>query len=145
MAQIRLLQERDLPAAQALVRDVLKEEYDQAVLLELARVWSEGSMIAEENNDIVAYLQAVLPNAFEARILLFAVTGSQRNRGLGGFMFGQFLNHCALMGLKSVYLEVRASNQGGIRFYTKFGFSANAVLQKYYRDGEDAYLMRKPL
>lgn len=43
----------------------------------------------------------------------------------------------------SVSLEVRASNKNAIALYEKFGFTKVRVKEKYYSDGEDAFIMIK--
>ena len=47
-------------------------------------------------------------------------------------------------GAEEYYLEVRVSNEPAIRLYKKLGFNVVKVLQGYYLDGEDAYLMARP-
>jgi ribosomal-protein-alanine N-acetyltransferase len=45
-------------------------------------------------------------------------------------------------GARHAYLEVRASNQGAIAFYTRLGFRACGRRPKYYRNPEeDAVLL----
>ena len=44
---------------------------------------------------------------------------------------------------ETLFLEVRPSNNVAIRLYKKAGFEVYAKRPKYYRDGEDALLMRK--
>jgi len=46
---------------------------------------------------------------------------------------------------KEVYLEVRVSNTPAIRLYEKLGFKIVKVLEGYYSDGENAYLMAREL
>lgn len=50
-----------------------------------------------------------------------------------------------ISGLKNsvqlITLEVRKSNESAIQLYQKFGFEIVHIRQKYYIDGEDAYLM----
>jgi len=143
MISIRKAREADIPAVHNIVSENLKEEYEPNMLAQFAQAWPEGSLVAEDMGKVFGYLLAVLPSPYEARVLLLVVVPSQRNRGTGAMMLASLLNQCALIGLKSISLEVRVSNPGAIRFYAKFGFGVNAILKKYYRDGEDAYLMRK--
>jgi RimJ/RimL family protein N-acetyltransferase len=42
----------------------------------------------------------------------------------------------------AVSLEVRPSNQAAQHLYRKYGFRFTGVHRGYYRDGEDAWLMR---
>jgi len=44
-----------------------------------------------------------------------------------------------------VYLEVRVSNTPAISLYEKLGFRVVGRIPRYYSDGEDAYIMARPL
>lgn len=47
--------------------------------------------------------------------------------------------------VKLLTLEVRKSNIPAIALYKKFGFEVVHIREKYYSDGEDAYLMGRRL
>ncbi len=46
-----------------------------------------------------------------------------------------------IVGLTSIWLEVRVSNTPAIALYERFGFSADGKRSEYYPDGEDALIM----
>ena len=46
---------------------------------------------------------------------------------------------------KQCFLEVRVTNDAGVKLYTKMGFQATKTVHGYYSDGEDAYVMSKKL
>jgi ribosomal-protein-alanine N-acetyltransferase len=48
-------------------------------------------------------------------------------------------------GFSSVYLEVKSSNSGAIRFYNKVGFTQLRRNKAYYSNGEDALIMQLTL
>jgi ribosomal-protein-alanine N-acetyltransferase len=48
-------------------------------------------------------------------------------------------------GATEVYLEVRVSNTPAISLYEKLGYKVVERIPRYYSDGEDAYLMARPL
>jgi ribosomal protein S18 acetylase RimI-like enzyme len=145
MLFLRNARQADIPEIHRIVRENLREEYDPGLLWQFAQAWHEGSLVAEDTGAINGYILAVKHSPTEARILLFIVVPPWQGRGIGSYMLGALINQCALAGLKSVCLETRVSNQLAIRFYTKAGFSINAVLNGYYTDGEGAYLMRRNL
>ena len=45
--------------------------------------------------------------------------------------------------IRTLTLEVRASNEKAINFYKKFGFKITLVKEAYYSNGEDAIYMIK--
>jgi ribosomal-protein-alanine N-acetyltransferase len=46
---------------------------------------------------------------------------------------------------RQCYLEVRVTNEGGVRLYKKLGFEISRTANGYYSDGEDAYVMTKKI
>jgi ribosomal-protein-alanine N-acetyltransferase len=76
-----------------------------------------------------------------AHISTLAVREDWRGLGLGDLLLlavmEEALNHDA----QAVRLEVRASNIVAQSLYRKYGFEIKARLSRYYRNGEDAYLM----
>ena len=44
---------------------------------------------------------------------------------------------------QAAFLEIRESNQAGMGLYTASGFEVVGRREGYYRDGEDALLMRR--
>ncbi len=48
-------------------------------------------------------------------------------------------------GAEEVYLEVRVSNTPAINLYKKLDYRVVDLIKGYYHDGEDAYIMARPL
>jgi ribosomal-protein-alanine N-acetyltransferase len=46
---------------------------------------------------------------------------------------------------KQCYLEVRVTNDAGVRLYKKLSFDVTRTVHGYYSDGEDAYVMSKKI
>lgn len=98
-----------------------------------------GSFLGEE---LVGYIgaMAVLD---EASINNFAVLPAYQSRGRGAALMRELLFQCQERGIRSVWLEVRVSNQPARRLYRKLGFQEIAMRKDYYTDPvEDACLMQ---
>jgi ribosomal-protein-alanine N-acetyltransferase len=82
----------------------------------------------------------VVEAAQEAELLRIAVDPDQRRGGRGRAL----LRHCqarlASMGVVSLHLEVRVSNQSARALYESEGWVLQGRRKAYYRDGEDAAL-----
>jgi ribosomal-protein-alanine N-acetyltransferase len=76
-----------------------------------------------------------------AHISTIAVHPEWRRCGLGELLLLTALEEALAQGRSAVTLEVRASNHVAQHLYRKCGFRFTGVQQKYYRDGEDAWLM----
>lgn len=78
----------------------------------------------------------------EAHITTIAVHPRWRGRGLGKYILLSAIERAAHHHARWITLEVRASNYVAQRLYTEVGFRFMGVQRGYYRDGEDAWLMR---
>jgi ribosomal-protein-alanine N-acetyltransferase len=76
-----------------------------------------------------------------AHISTLAVREDWRGLGLGDLLLLSVMEEALNDGARSVRLEVRASNVVAQSLYRKYGFEIKARLSRYYRNGEDAYLM----
>jgi len=83
--------------------------------------------------------------AEEAHISTIAVNPSSRGRGYGEVVLAGMLLRSVALNAGYVVLEVRVSNRVGHNLYAKYGFAVTEVNRKYYRDGEDAFVMRLEL
>ena len=79
--------------------------------------------------------------ADEAEILNLAVTVACRRRGQGGALLKAALAGFQSRGVSRVFLEVCESNDRGIAFYEKQGFSQRGRRAGYYRDPDEAAIV----
>ena len=62
--------------------------------------------------------------------------------GIGTLLFHEFRRRYQEIGVDTIYLEVRESNEAAYQFYLKNGFEEYGRRAKYYKDPiEDAILM----
>jgi len=101
-----------------------------------ARCW-----VAELDGQVVG-MMVLWQIIDEAHIATLAVHPDYRRRGMAQRLLVHALQSAYLEGGRSVYLEVRASNQAAQVMYQKFGFEEVGRRTRYYKDnGEDAILM----
>jgi len=71
-----------------------------------------------------------------------AIAGGHRGRGAGSLLLGKMMDLGRSLGVASIYLEVRASNEAGIGLYERFGFEQIGTRKRYYDSPrEDALVM----
>ncbi|MEA5420226.1 ribosomal protein S18-alanine N-acetyltransferase [Spirulina sp. CCNP1310] len=77
----------------------------------------------------------------EAHITLLMIHPDYHRQGLGQLLLWQLLAQAARRGQARATLEVRASNEGAIALYEKFGFQRIGRRKGYYPEtGEDALI-----
>jgi len=75
-----------------------------------------------------------------------AVSASEQRRGHADRLIGALLEEVRKSRAKSVYLEVRVSNNPARRLYEKWGFQQSGIRPGYYHNpAEDAILYKKSL
>lgn len=81
-------------------------------------------------------------NDRDADLYNIGVMPDERKKGGGELLLNAFLHQASELGAKSIWLDVRISNNTAIDFYIKFGFTNEGKRKTFYHDPvEDALLM----
>jgi len=84
--------------------------------------------------------------ADEAELLRVGIVPARRGSGLGRRLLEHLLDHCRSVGVRRVWLEVRAGNAPARRLYAAAGFGPAGRRRGYYRDPpEDALVYAWPV
>lgn len=103
--------------------------------------WQKRVKLQRPSLRILGYVgMRLLPG--EAHITTIAVHPDWRGRGLGKYILLMAIERALTHRVHSITLEVRASNRVAQNLYADVGFQFVGVHPHYYRDGENALLMR---
>ena len=80
-----------------------------------------------------------------ADLLTIAVNPGARRSGAGSALLAVLLEEATTRHAGEMLLEVRQDNAAAIAFYRHHGFARLTVRRRYYADGADAVVMRRPL
>ncbi|MBZ5646476.1 MAG: ribosomal protein S18-alanine N-acetyltransferase [Acidobacteriia bacterium] len=102
----------------------------------------EREVLVIEEGALLGFIVArVLGDEWEIENV--AVSGPARRRGLGSRLVGELLDRARARRARSVFLEVRESNQAARLLYEKWAFLPAGRRKAYYSDPvEDALLFR---
>ena len=152
---IRRFKPEDLDMVIYINRTCLPENYTPGFFLEHYNKYPEAFLVAEVDEALAGYVMSrvewglghVLRGILKrGHIVSIAVLPEYRRRGIGSDLLRGAMDALKnVYGCKEVYLEVRVSNTPAISLYNKFGFQKVKIIRGYYLDGEDAYLMARPL
>lgn len=117
--------------------------------------WSENSVASELKNPLSLWLVAMEGERLagyigsqsvegEADMMNVAVHPDFRRQGVGQALIVALVENLKNNGVRSLTLEVRASNEGAIALYEKLDFAEIGRRPHYYRHPkEDALILRK--
>ncbi|MGQ9759171.1 MAG: ribosomal protein S18-alanine N-acetyltransferase [Candidatus Methanomethylicaceae archaeon] len=151
---IREFKPSDIDAVIMINKTCLPENYSPAFFLEHHYENPRVFLVAEVEGNVVGYnmcrIEFGISNfrtAFTKRghVISIAVMRDYRKKGIGYNLMVEGMKRVHESGANEIYLEVRVSNKPAIELYKKLGFKASKIIEGYYRDGEDAYLMVKDL
>jgi len=137
---IRRMSASDASAAHSILKESPEASiWSRESLLESV---SQGIAWAAELDGRVAGILIGRVAADEFEILNLAVRKACRRRGIATQLVNSAVEYARAAGARRTYLEVRASNPGGIAFYTHMGFRECGRRPNYYHDPmEDAVLL----
>ena len=100
--------------------------------------------VEEENRVIRGYLDLWI-TFDQAQIANIGVVPEYRRKHIGYSLMMHAMDQAEASGCENITLEVRITNAAAIALYERFGFVKAGRRHQYYEDGEDAWLMIKPL
>ncbi len=142
---IRRFKAEDLPTVVRLVESIFKERYEVTMYMNLFQSWPDGFHVVDNEGNVVAFILGMISAPRQARVLLLGVEPALWGQGLGSQLMWTFMKTAAALPADSVTLELRMSNQRALAFYYRLGFTVTGMIPNYYKDGEGAHVMQRPL
>lgn len=104
------------------------------------------TLVWEANNEIVGSACILWRKAHQSgRIYNLAVHPSMQGKGIGLLLLKECEREAARRDCRSITLEVREDNEGGIRFYERNGYHIVRTMSDYYEDGMTGVKMAKDI
>lgn len=134
----------DIPAVHDIERHLFPHD-----AWSIEQFWSELAqpartyLAADDDGTLVAYA-GLSRVGTDADIQTVAVAADQQGRGLARAMLRQLLDQADASGVTHTFLEVREDNVPALGLYASVGFEEISRRPRYYADGSDAIIMRRP-
>jgi ribosomal-protein-alanine N-acetyltransferase len=138
---IRKFEPEDFPCVIDLERLVFNE-HDPYFYMQFYETCSDGFIVAEINGMVIGYVVGFLTKEGTGRVFSLAVHPAYQGRGAGSALLKELASIFRNSGAVEIILEVRSGNIRARKFYEKHGFYQTGISEKYYNDGENAFLMR---
>jgi len=123
---------------------ILKENFKNPWSIETINASNPFSrkLVALYEEKIVGFLNGEII-LDEGNILMISVKKEFQNKGVGRKLMNRFEKLAKKEGVKAIYLEVSEKNINAIDFYKKLGFIPVGQRKNYYKNGENALLLKK--
>ncbi len=96
-------------------------------------------------NEIVGFIFVMINDNGAAHLTTIGIAPEHRRRGLARMLLDHMEAALRKREVGTVVLEVRVGNTAAQRLYRENGFTVVQRIAKYYSNGEDCFLMMKPL
>lgn len=140
----RLLSSGDLDAVCSIESSVYEDPWSYALFEQSLNAPFTYNLGIFQEKDCLGY--AICQIIFEeAHLLNIAVSPPLQRQGLGMKLLKKVMEEARKREARTLFLEVRPSNQAAERLYEKEGFVHVTTREKYYPNGEDACVLMKML
>ena len=142
---VRAMRLADLDEVMVIERRSFSAPWEESTFRGLMRRPSAALLVAETDDELTGY-SVMWFAADEGELGDIAVVPERRGEGIGRRLLRESISVAASRGTRSLYLEVRESNDVARRLYEKVGFSVVGVRKQYYTEpAEDAIVMKLDL
>ncbi len=140
--EIARMRRRHLKGVMAIERQVYPRPWSPNLFLsEMNELRNRGYFVARMGRDVVGY-GGMMVYGDEAHITTIAVDPAHHRRKIATRLMYELIQESLRLGARAVSLEVRVSNAGAQRLYSRYGFRPVGVRKNYYQEtNEDALVM----
>jgi [ribosomal protein S18]-alanine N-acetyltransferase len=140
--EIGRMRRRHLKGVMAIERQVYPRPWSPNLFLsEMSELRNRTYLVARINKEVVGY-GGIMCYGDEAHVTTIAVDPEHHRRKIGTRLMYELIEEAVRMGARAISLEVRVSNWGAQRLYSRFGFRPVGIRKNYYQEtGEDAVVM----
>lgn len=140
--EVTRMRRRHLKGVMAIERTVYPRPWSPNLFLsEMTEMRSKMYLVAKLGREVVGY-GGIMTYGDEAHVTTIAVDPEHHRRKIGTRLLFELVSEGIRLGARAVSLEVRVSNWGAIRLYSRFGFRPVGTRKGYYQEtNEDALVM----
>ena len=143
---LRAMTASDVPEVARIETTAFSTPWSEATFRSLLERSGVELWVAEWGGELAAYAILRRVRGDEGELANIAVRSDLRGRGIGSRLLSRMLKVAEDSGVRSLYLEVRESNELAREMYARRGFQEIGVRKGYYEGPrEDARVLKKSL
>jgi ribosomal-protein-alanine N-acetyltransferase len=143
---LRTMVVADIDEVYALEQSVFPHPWSRANFVDSLASGYDAWVLREPDEGALAGYFLLMHAVDESHLLDVAVSGARQGSGLGRFLLDRIAARSRAMGMESILLEVRPSNERALQVYARYGYTQIGRRKGYYpaHEGkrEDAIVMR---
>lgn len=120
-------------------------EHDPYLYMSLYELNMDTFFVAEDRGAVVGFvagMTSVGEHGVYCRVFSIAMREAYQGLGVGTQLMKSVVAAFHQKNIRDILLEVRSHNLSAVRFYQRLGFVVTGMEYGYYRDGEDAIIMK---
>ena len=143
---LRTMVVADIDEVHALEQKVFPHPWSRANFVDSLASGYDAWVLREPDEGALAGYFLLMHAVDETHLLDVAVSGARQGSGLGRFLLDRIAARSRAVGMASILLEVRPSNERALKVYERYGYTQIGRRKGYYpaHEGkrEDAIVMR---
>jgi len=121
-----------IPEVVRIENDSFSTPWSAEIFMRVLRDEKTHTIVARTENEVVGYAIFWIVGDY-AELSNIAVGESWRQRGFGDTLVRAVVDTCAILGVRSLFLEVRESNRPARKLYEKNEFTEISRRKSYYK------------
>jgi ribosomal-protein-alanine N-acetyltransferase len=139
---IRPAAEPDIPRIVEIERSSYADPWKENLFIEALGAGGKYLFVDEQRDELAGYV-VFEPVLDEGHITNLAVDKKYRGKGIATGLLNKVLDLAEELNVKSMFLEVKESNEAAKKLYSKFGFKQIGRRKGYYSAvNEDALILK---
>jgi ribosomal-protein-alanine N-acetyltransferase len=141
----RPMRKKDLPEVLEIERLCFRQPFSQEIFEQELQISAAHLWVVPFRRRVIAYLD-FWTVADEMELVSIAVHPDHQGLGVAAYLLRGMVAYAKHHGMRSIVLDVRASNHAALHLYQKFSFHQVGLRKRYYSDNqEDALILRREL
>ena len=134
----------DLSAVMEIRKNSLPDAWQESSFKRMFTRHPQEFLVAENGKEAVGYIIGAVKDS-SGKINSLAIKPDWRKQGIGENLLRKAIGLIKRKGGKKIFLHVRTWNKEALEFYKNQGFGIIKTTNGHYKNGDDAYLMKKEI
>jgi len=135
----------DLEVVRKIAKTSFSYSWPEIYFEKLYTEYPRNFFIAETDKKLVGYILGHSRANKSGLIKTLVVDPNYRQQGIGKELMNFTIQRLEREGVKEIFLHTRRKNRVAVSLYKKLEFRIIKTVKDYYRNGDEAYLMKKSL